>query len=147
MFPQMNRTVVILLALVLTFSAAAVTPWQGIGSSRVFASNKQEREFRPKIRVSDDLREKVRRDKRSLVPALIQLTVTPETATFHELVGEIKRAGGIVTRKYRHMSTVAVLLPPDAIGLLSTNPNVDYISIDRPTQMTGHLERTTGAGP
>src|SRR5207253_3267423 len=61
------------------------------------------------------------------------------------LLSSIRLLGGVISRTYQNLNALAAVLPGTLITSVALRPDVTYISLDRPTQLTGHLETTTGA--
>lgn len=61
------------------------------------------------------------------------------------ILAAVKDLGGVVRRDYENLNHIAVDVPAEAVGQLAARSDVNFVSEDRPIQVTGHLETTTGA--
>jgi serine protease AprX len=61
------------------------------------------------------------------------------------ILSAVKSVGGVVRRDYANLNHIAVDVPAEAVGALAERSDVNFVSEDRPIQVTGHLETTTGA--
>ena len=61
------------------------------------------------------------------------------------ILSAVKDLGGVVRRDYANLNHIAVDVPAAAVGQLAARSDVNFVSEDRPIQVTGHLETTTGA--
>jgi subtilisin family serine protease len=99
---------------------------------------------KPHKKVSDDLLDesgkRVRQGRgQELIPVIIQ---TPDTNTLPSTLGKM---GGRINRSFRKLRAMSAQLPAQAVAALASRADISYISADRQTQVTGHLEATTGA--
>ena len=65
---------------------------------------------------------------------------TPASRGLRNLLSSITLLGGVITRSYQNLNALAAVLPGTLISILAARADVTYISLDRPTQITGHLE-------
>ncbi|HVG18502.1 MAG TPA: S8 family peptidase [Blastocatellia bacterium] len=135
---KQNSVIRILLCALLTFSSLAVIPSGPQPHSIVSAQSNRPiaRKFSP------DLEDKISKNPSERVSVLIQTSTNPSSG----LLSSLSRSGGITLRAFRNVHAMAVELPAAAVDALSRRLDVDYISLDKPTQVTAsHLETTTGA--
>jgi serine protease AprX len=57
----------------------------------------------------------------------------------------IMNAGGLIKKTYQNFNAIAMEIPSAGLRALAARSDVSYISLDRPAQVTGHIETTTGA--
>ncbi|HYE76240.1 MAG TPA: S8 family serine peptidase, partial [Blastocatellia bacterium] len=57
----------------------------------------------------------------------------------------VSRLGGRIERKLEAAGLVSITLPAGKIRQLAADPNIAYVSPDRPVEASGHLETTTAA--
>jgi subtilisin family serine protease len=79
--------------------------------------------------------------KQDRIPVIIQTSAAPAFG----FLSAARTLGGSVSRTYRNFNQVALELPAAAVAALASRSDVKYVSVDRPTEMMGHLEATTGA--
>src|SRR5215216_1006626 len=133
-----NRVLRILLSALLIFSALAIIPVSPRPDNTVAAQSVEAlgKKFSP------DLDDKVSEDPSKLISVIIQTPSVPSGG----LLSSLSRSKGITMRSFRNVNALAVQLPAAAIEALSRRLDVEYISLDKPTQVTAsHLETTTGA--
>ncbi|HSF23302.1 MAG TPA: S8 family peptidase, partial [Blastocatellia bacterium] len=75
------------------------------------------------------------------VDVIIQTSSKPSK----KFLRELSKKGGLVLSGYNNVNAVAAQVPVHQIGDIASQPGVNYVSLDRPTQAMGHLETTTGA--
>jgi subtilisin family serine protease len=90
--------------------------------------------------MSDDLRDAVQISPNGLVPVIITTSSKP-TAGLWGLI--MSHTGSY--QSFNRLSVIAVKLPGFVVAALSLRSDVVHVSLDRPTNMTGHLETTSGA--
>ena len=131
-------------ALLLSPTVAGITLTRS-SSAEVHASSSSEA-GRRLHRKSDDLQFAVNnRAAREFVSVIIETTTSDDNLAFNRLVAQVIRTGGRVHRSLSNNRHLAVRVPADAIDSLANDASVNYISLDRAIQVTGHLETTTGA--
>jgi serine protease AprX len=121
----------------------------GVPLSKVAAQSPQlvvgfERESEVGLRISPDLQEIIRdMQTRSsdLVPVIIQTAKKPKRK-FLESLGQ---RGCIISGLYESLPAVSAQIPISTITEFASRREIDYISLDRPIQVMGHVETTTGA--
>src|SRR6266496_4863174 len=96
-------------------------------------------------RVSTDLEEAVSNSPYGMVRVIVDTKSSANSAAYSHLMARIGDLGGIVFRSLNSGKTAAVEIPASAISALADDNAVNYISLDRNTQVTGHVETTTGA--
>src|SRR5436305_4146344 len=124
---------VLVLALVLAYSAGFPFGQKSLPATQASLSV---------TRISPDLQALISADPLRPLPVIMQ-TVNPPNLN---LLSSITLLGGVITRSYQNLNALAAVLPGTLISILAARADVTYISLDRPTQTTGHLETTTGAG-
>src|SRR6266571_4210482 len=80
-----------------------------------------------------------------MVQVIIDTKPSGSSQAFSNLIDRISQLGGGVSRILNNNKQLAVNLPAAAVRVLASDNAVRYISLDRPTQVMGHLETTTGA--
>ena len=95
--------------------------------------------------VSSDLQDAISNDPESVVRVIVDTRPAPGSNAYSRLMARIVEMGGIVMRSLNSGKTAAVQIAASAIGELASDNGVKYVSLDRATQATGHLETTTGA--
>ena len=73
------------------------------------------------------------------IPVVVQYLHHPT----HEDDQKIIRAGGSLPRKFEHMKSMAFRIPASALPSLAADPNIVYVSLDRPVH--AKLDYTTVA--
>src|SRR2546428_6407569 len=75
------------------------------------------------------------------VKVIVQLRA-PMSSTLNSLLN----SNGVHVRKtFQNLSAHAVEMPASIVDAVAAFDEVSYVSLDRPTQSTGHLSATTGA--
>src|SRR5262245_40997440 len=92
-------------------------------------------------KLSDDLQAAIQKSPQGLIPVVISSPSKPSNSLWSAIIN----SGGKNQRNFNRVPQLAVKLPGFVVNALATRPDVLHISLDRPTQMTGHLETTTGA--
>src|SRR5205807_4836526 len=124
----------IVMAIMLVLSHMAAIPFLDLSSKAVAQSNSSSK-------LSADLRDKM---NRSGPQDRIQVILRTPAAPSKQLIGAAKSSGS-VARTFQNINAITLNLPAQAIAALAARSDVNYVSIDRPTKSTGHLETTTGA--
>src|SRR5438309_10910608 len=104
--------------------------------------------FAPKVfaqsnaasKISVDLRDKL---SHSGPQDRVQVIIQTPAAASSGLLKAARSANGIVSRSYANINALALELPASAVAALANRPDVRYVSADRTTKATGHLETTT----
>src|SRR5207253_6163506 len=93
-------------------------------------------------KISPDLRDIIARDStgQTRVQAIIQ-SPNADDSTFR---GLLTNGQAQIVRRIGNTNTLVVNIPVGALNGLVASGKVDYISPDRPTVKTGHIEDTTG---
>src|SRR5215813_231751 len=91
-------------------------------------------------KISDDLKVAIQNSPRGLVPVVITASSKPSNALWNAITA----TGGSSYRAYDRVPVIAATLPAFLVNALAARPDILHISLDRPTQMNGHLETTTG---
>lgn len=102
-------------------------------------------------KVSEDLQELM--DKGSEIrvadadasPQMVDVIIQTFSKPGRKLLRALRSKGGFLLSNYDNVDAVAAHVPVDQIGEIASESDVNYVSLDRPTQATGHLETTTGA--
>ncbi|HWP43882.1 MAG TPA: S8 family peptidase, partial [Blastocatellia bacterium] len=92
-------------------------------------------------KVSDELLSEVAKGPQRVHKVIIQT----EGGRATSLAAPVAMAGGVTRRVFDNVGALTVELPGNAITALAKRSDVKFISLDRPTRATGHLETTTGA--
>ncbi|HEX8292443.1 MAG TPA: S8 family serine peptidase, partial [Pyrinomonadaceae bacterium] len=128
-----------LLALFVTLSPArhaGASVSQAAGAPQTRADNDQ----RDRGKVSPDLKEKVRGAGDAPVGILLQLN----GPAGERLNAVLNRAGVHVRGRFEHFNSAALDLPASAVEELAALPEVELVAADRPVEVTGHVNTTTG---
>src|SRR6185369_9611232 len=80
-----------------------------------------------------------------MVRVIIDTAPSQKSAAFSNLMGRINDLGGTIFRSLNDGKTAAVQIPARALRDLENDKGIKYITLDRDTNVTGHLEATTGA--
>src|SRR5215813_6200005 len=136
-----KKTFKVLTAVVLAASfVLAASPLRGRfeGTASATARNQDKK-------VSADLEATISQAPGAPVRVIIDTAPPPNSAAYARLMGKIADMGGIIFQNLNGGKTAGVEIAVSAIQELSEENGVKYISLDRATQVTGHLEITTGA--
>jgi serine protease AprX len=95
--------------------------------------------------ISEDLQNLANNTPGATVRVIIQTNTALQGQAFSKLLTKISRLGGVVGRRLTNDRYLAVRLPAAMITGLATDEAVSYMSLDKTTQVSGHLETTTGA--
>jgi serine protease AprX len=95
--------------------------------------------------ISPDLEEAVANSPDAYVRVIIDTKPSANSNAFSKLMMRIGEMGGTVLRSLNDNKTAAVQIVASSIQELASENAVKYISLDRTTQVAGHLETTTGA--
>jgi serine protease AprX len=96
---------------------------------------------RPASKLSDDLQKRAGQSSPSSeVPVILQTAGKPSKA----LQDVMKRQGGKIKRVFTNLNAVSFSMPVAALQALSTRDDVVHLSLDRTTQVSGHVEEATG---
>ncbi|HKQ52652.1 MAG TPA: S8 family serine peptidase [Pyrinomonadaceae bacterium] len=93
-------------------------------------------------KVSEDLREKVKGAKSD---ERVNVIIEPTSSWSSSLNYTVTGNGGKVSKTFKNFTSRTVSLPPAAVEALANNPEVAYVSLDRPVKLLGHVSLTTGA--
>src|SRR5580765_3005848 len=137
---SLKATKSVLALLSAAFLLSSFLPGFSSGVRSVLAqSNSQGR------RISADLAEAVSNSPSGVVRVIVDTKSSSNSAAYSRLMVRISTMGGIVMRSLNSGKTAAVEIPASAISAFADDNAVKYISLDRNTQVTGHVETTTGA--
>src|SRR6185295_12606676 len=128
-----------LLTVGLLLSSFVVMNFSSRGSWVVAASNSQ------RSKISADLETAVADSPNGKMHVIIDTKPSLNSNAFGKLMVRIGEMGGIVSRSLNDNKTAAVQIVASSIPDLASDNAVRYISLDRQTQVAGHLETTTGA--
>jgi subtilisin family serine protease len=94
------------------------------------------------VKISEDLSEKMNSSSGSeLIPIIFTTPGAPTTT----LQTDVPKAKGLVKKVFKNVNGMSATLPACAIANFAARSDVAYVSLDRPVQVNGHLEATTGA--
>ena len=96
-------------------------------------------------KVSEDLDEAVYSASEKTVKVIVELEPSLNTRAYSQVFSKFSQKGGIITRSLNGGKSAAMEIPAKALASLTNDANIRYISLDRPTEVSGHLETTTGA--
>src|ERR1051325_5445003 len=96
------------------------------------------------VKMSPDLQTLVSDAPEQLVSVIIDTPALTTAKSVNNLMAKVSALGGIVTRSLNGGKTAAVQIPASQLASLKSDTAVQYISLDRPTQVTGHVDNTTG---
>src|SRR5436305_11665757 len=97
---------------------------------------------RPASKLSDDLRDRIGKSRPNAeIPTIVQTSGKPSRL----LQDDLKRQGGKVKRTFNNLNVISISMPAGALAALAARSDVSHISLDRGTQVTGHIEEATGA--
>jgi serine protease AprX len=105
------------------------------------SGGKPQTTLRPVSKLSDDLQERVGQMSPNAEVAVILQSVGKPSKTLQDI---LKRQGGKIKRLFTNFDTVSLSLPAGALAALSARDDIEHISLDRPTQASGHVENATG---
>ena len=125
----------LMIAVLASVSITAVPLWMHYETSALAKS------VRSSSKLSDDLKDKINKTPGSRVSVILQL---PGAAT-GSLRAELGFSNGLIHQAYDNINAMAVELPAALVEKLASRLDVEFISLDRPTHLMGHLETTTGA--
>ncbi len=134
---SVRRMAVISLLIISLLAASSPGPLTGdVARADSRSSNSNSRGSK----VSGDLRQRIEDSAEDRIPVIIQTIGRPSNDLLR-LLG----IRGRVRRSYRNIEAIAIELPPSVVDEVADHHDVEYISFDLPTQMSGHIETTTGA--
>jgi serine protease AprX len=79
-------------------------------------------------------------DASDIAKVIVQTKSVPKAG----LSTAIMNAGGLIKKTYQNFNAIAMEIPNAGLRALAARSDVNYISLDRPAQVTGHIETTTG---
>jgi len=124
----------LLLIAILYLSLLTGIPFGSLMGPQVEAAGKRNK-------ISKDLDEKIKKNSSGSAQVIIITSSAPGGA----LKDAIRNSGGSLKRSFNKVKALAASLPVSEVSALAARSDVIYVSADRPTQVTGHLEATTGA--
>ena len=96
---------------------------------------------RPASKLSDDLQKRVgQAGPNAEIPVVLQAAGRPSKT----LQDVMKRQGGKIKRLFTNFNTVSLSMPAAALASLAARDDVVHLSLDRTTQVSGHVEEATG---
>jgi len=115
-----------------TKSPAPPTPTPGAGADPGSAVNK----------ISQELFKMIDSGSTDYVPLIVQTSdfVSPSSVT-----ASLEMQGASIDRIYTSFPALSMSAPVNSIATIAQDSAVKYISLDKPTQISGHLTTTTGA--
>ena len=128
----------LLVVALVVFSVSVGLPFKGFETPVKAAKNEAKA---PKRKISSDLESIINKNPAGQLAVIIQTPAAPSDA----LRSTISRGQGNVRRNFANVNAMAVQLPPGQVRQLATRSDVGYISLDRKTNVSGHVEVTTGA--
>src|SRR6185295_3921046 len=128
-------TAVILAASFLIAGSPANGRFQGTAEAQPRTGDKK---------ISSDAEETVGYYNR-IVNVIIDTAPSTRSAAYRRLMDRIEEMGGTILRSLNEGKTASVMISAQALPELAEDNAVKFISLDRDTQVTGHLETTTGA--
>ncbi|HEY7545817.1 MAG TPA: hypothetical protein VID27_13075, partial [Blastocatellia bacterium] len=132
----------LVVALVALPLVAGLLPGERFGSSHVIAQASRGTP-RPASKISPDLLNQSSFSKGDNQP--VRVIVQTEGIPKSGLLSALNKMGGRVEKIYDRVGSLALNIPLRFLNALAAQGDVKYISPDRPAQMMGHLEATTGA--
>jgi serine protease AprX len=100
-------------------------------------------------KISQDLRELLATETREMSatssPRMVDVIIQTASRPARKFLSSLRSKGGFVLASYNNVNAVAAHVPLNQIDEIAAQSQVDYVSVDRPTQAMGHLETTTGA--
>ncbi|HKP11111.1 MAG TPA: S8 family serine peptidase [Blastocatellia bacterium] len=136
----LTKSCVMLVTATLVLAAAMVTPpMQPVAAQT--AGKTPPQSSRPASKLSDDLQKKVGQvAPNAEIPVIMQAAGTPSKS----LQDLMKRQGGKIKRLFTNFNAVSFSLPAGALAALAARDDVVRLSLDRTTQVSGHVEEATG---
>jgi serine protease AprX len=95
----------------------------------------------PESKLSPDLQDEIRMGRERLISVIVQTPTQPKRG----LSTAINQSSGAVRMAFQNIDALAVELPISAVTALASRADVAYVSLDNPTEVTGHVEVATGA--
>ncbi|MFL6274270.1 MAG: S8 family peptidase [Blastocatellia bacterium] len=95
--------------------------------------------------ISDELQEFLNNASGGLVRVIIQTKPSTNSQAFNKLLTRISDLGGAVSRRLNNDKQIAAQVSVAAALTLAGDNAVKYMSLDKTTHVTGHLETTSGA--
>ena len=92
-------------------------------------------------KISVDLQKEIGSSPNAFESVIIQTESVPSIG----FLSSVRAVGGLVNKGYLNLNTTAVRLPLRAVNAVASRPDVRYLSPDRPAEVAGHVEITTGA--
>ncbi len=96
----------------------------------------------PDTKISRDLRVSINNDASKMMRVIVQ-TQTPPQKT-KDFLTALSRTGGTIRKSFTRINAAVVEIPAASVDSLLSRTDIKFISPDRPTQVSGHVEVTTG---
>src|SRR5881396_1704259 len=109
------------------------------GGRKVLAeSSKASHQRRSKL--SSDLEDAMVRNPHGTLRVIVDTRPSTSSAVYSKLLAKIAGMGGIVFRNLNQGKSVSIQIPASVVVTLSADSAVKFVSLDRATQVAGHLE-------
>src|SRR6266446_6192186 len=95
--------------------------------------------------MSPDLERAIVSSPGGTVRVIVDTKSSSNSSAFGRLATKIGAMGGVVFRSLNHNKSMSIQIPASAVAALAADNTVKYLSLDRKTVVTGHLETTSGA--
>ncbi|HJQ23908.1 MAG TPA: S8 family peptidase [Blastocatellia bacterium] len=99
----------------------------------------------PGRNMSADLQEFLNTAAGGWVGVIVETKPSPNGQAFSRFLTRIAQLGGTVSRRLNNDKHLAVQIPVAAAAALASDNAVKYVTLDKTTHVTGHLETTSGA--
>ncbi|HKP87685.1 MAG TPA: S8 family serine peptidase, partial [Blastocatellia bacterium] len=96
-------------------------------------------------KLSLDLHEAISSAPNKPVRVIVDMEPSLQGKAYSKVLSKLSEKGGIITRNLNGGQMAAVMIPGGAISSLADDKSIRYISLDRDTQVAGHLETASGA--
>src|SRR5689334_9518893 len=136
-----KSVVKVLTAVVLaaSFTLAGLPLFAHLEGTAFAKSKTQDKKF------ASDVEDAIYSGPDKLIRVIVDTAASEKSAAFSNVMGRINDLGGTIFRSLNDGKTAAVEIPASALLDLANDNGVKYITLDRDTACTGHLETTTGA--
>jgi len=111
------------------------------GGHKVLADSSKTR----RSKMSSDLENAIVRSPNGTVRIILDTKPSSNSSAFNKLLAKIATMGGFVFRSINNGQSVSIQIRSSWLLALSSETAVKFMSLDRTTQVAGHLETTTGA--
>lgn len=130
-----------LIARLLVATVFLIPSLSGISIERFFQTRAEAQSHSVLPKIADELQELLDKSPEANVSVIIQ-------GASYQMKGvstAIQKSRGAVQKSFKNINALAVRMPAHAVAALANLPDVKFLSLDKPTEVLGHLERTTGA--